>query len=33
VWLHCTPRSRALYEGLDYRHVDDHALLVPKPGA
>ncbi|RZU76708.1 acetyltransferase (GNAT) family protein [Micromonospora kangleipakensis] len=33
VWLHCTPGSRALYERLGYRHVDDHALLVPVPGA
>ncbi|MGC1210823.1 MAG: GNAT family N-acetyltransferase [Micromonospora sp.] len=32
VWLHCTPGSRALYERLGYRHVDDHALLVPVPG-
>jgi GNAT superfamily N-acetyltransferase len=31
VWLHCTPRSRHLYERLGYRHVDDHALLVPLP--
>lgn len=29
VWLHCSPASRALYERLGYRHVDDHALLVP----
>jgi ribosomal protein S18 acetylase RimI-like enzyme len=29
VWLHCTDASRALYERLGYRHVDDHALLVP----
>ena len=28
VWLHCTPRSRSLYERLGYRHVDDHALLT-----
>ncbi|MFE9690585.1 GNAT family N-acetyltransferase [Micromonospora sp. NPDC005806] len=32
VWLHCTPSSRTLYEGLGYRHVDDHVLLVPVPG-
>ena len=31
VWLHCTPSSRALYERLGYRHVDDHVLLVPEP--
>ncbi len=31
VWLHCTPGSRGLYERLGYRHVDDHALLVPVP--
>jgi GNAT superfamily N-acetyltransferase len=31
VWLHCTPASRALYERLGYRHVDDHAVLVPVP--
>jgi GNAT superfamily N-acetyltransferase len=29
IWLHCTPRSRHLYERLGYRYVDDHALLVP----
>lgn len=29
VWLHCSQASRALYERLGYRHVDDHALLVP----
>jgi GNAT superfamily N-acetyltransferase len=29
VWLHCTDSSRALYERLGYRHVDDHSLLVP----
>jgi GNAT superfamily N-acetyltransferase len=29
VWLHCTPRSRALYERLGYRHAGDHAQLVP----
>jgi predicted N-acetyltransferase YhbS len=29
VWLHCSAASRALYERLGYRHVDDHALLVP----
>jgi ribosomal protein S18 acetylase RimI-like enzyme len=29
VWLHCTPASRALYERLGYRHVDDHSLVVP----
>lgn len=29
VWLHCTPSSQALYERLGYRHIDDHALLVP----
>jgi GNAT superfamily N-acetyltransferase len=29
VWLHCTPRSRALYERLGYRHADDHVLLIP----
>jgi len=28
IWLHCTPASRALYERLGYRHVDDHVLLV-----
>ena len=33
VWLHCTPGSRGLYERLGYRHVDDHALLVPRTGA
>ncbi|SCG77261.1 GNAT family N-acetyltransferase [Micromonospora inositola] len=32
VWLHCTPGSRALYERLGYRQVDDHALLVPVQG-
>jgi N-acetylglutamate synthase-like GNAT family acetyltransferase len=33
VWLHCTPSSRPLYERLGYRHVDDHAHLVPaSPG-
>jgi GNAT superfamily N-acetyltransferase len=32
IWLHCTPGSRALYERLGYRHIDDHALLVPVPG-
>jgi len=31
VWLHCTPASRALYERLGYRHVDDHVLLMPVP--
>ncbi len=30
VWLHCSDASRALYERLGYRHVDDHALLVPR---
>jgi ribosomal protein S18 acetylase RimI-like enzyme len=30
VWLHCSDRSRALYERLGYRHVDDHALLAPR---
>jgi ribosomal protein S18 acetylase RimI-like enzyme len=29
VWLHCSEASRALYEQLGYRHIDDHALLVP----
>jgi ribosomal protein S18 acetylase RimI-like enzyme len=28
VWLHCTPKSRSLYERLGYEQVDDHALLV-----
>jgi ribosomal protein S18 acetylase RimI-like enzyme len=28
VWLHCTPRSRGLYERLGYEHVDDHALMA-----
>jgi GNAT superfamily N-acetyltransferase len=28
VWLHCTPKSRVLYERLGYRHVDDHVLLI-----
>jgi ribosomal protein S18 acetylase RimI-like enzyme len=30
VWLHCSDASRALYERLGYRHVDDHCLLVPR---
>jgi GNAT superfamily N-acetyltransferase len=29
VWLHCGDASRALYERIGYRHVDDHVLLVP----
>ena len=30
VWLHSSERSGALYERVGYRHVDDHALLVPR---
>jgi len=29
VWLHSSETSRTLYERLGYRHLDDHALLVP----
>ena len=31
TWLHCTPRSRELYERLGYGHIGDHVLLVPVP--
>jgi GNAT superfamily N-acetyltransferase len=30
AWLHCTPSSHPLYERLGFRHVDDHAILVPR---
>jgi ribosomal protein S18 acetylase RimI-like enzyme len=30
VWLHCNPASRPLYERLGFRHVDDHAHVVPE---
>ena len=30
VWLHCTAASRPLYERLGFRHVDDHAHVVPE---